>query len=53
MVILNSDSNTSQLPYLQDQKLLTLRWRLLSQWGSDHVACCFAYKGRHYNGYAR
>jgi len=33
-------------------KLLTLGGRSFSEWGSDHVACSFAYKGGQYNRYA-
>jgi len=33
------------LPDLQDQKLLTLRWRSFWRWGRECVAFCFAYSG--------
>ena len=42
MLVLNGrDQINTELPYLQDQKSLTLRWRSVSEWGSDRVAICF------------
>jgi len=37
---------------MQSQKSLTLGWHSLSEWGSDSIACYFAFEGRQYNGYA-
>lgn len=48
----NSKEIIVQLPYLQDQKLLTLHWSSFPECGIDCVACSFAYKGCHYIGYA-
>jgi len=41
-----------RLPKMQSQKLLTLRWYSISEWGSDHVTFSFAYKWCQYSGYA-
>jgi len=48
----NSNQITIQLPYLQDQKLMTIHWRWFSEWGSDHVAVAVAYESCQYIGYA-
>jgi len=37
-----------ELPDLQDQKLLTLRWRSISEWGRECVASSSAYKAGQY-----
>jgi len=51
--ILNGRSQIStELPYLQDQKSLTLRWRSFSEWDSDRVAICFANKDCEHVGFA-
>ena len=47
----NSEEIAFQLPYVQDQKSLTLRWRSFSEWGSDRIACPFAYKDCQFIGY--
>jgi len=36
------------LPDLQDQKSLTLRWRSTSEWGREREAPSFAYKASQY-----
>jgi len=33
---------------MQSQKSLMLSWRSFSEWGNDHVAVFFAYKGSQY-----
>jgi len=38
----NNDQVTGELPYLQDQKSLTLRWCSGYEWGGDHVAISVA-----------
>ena len=45
--------NLSQLwlPKMQNQKLLTLRWRSFSSWGREHVAFSLSYKGGQYSIY--
>jgi len=48
----NSDQLTIQLPYLQDQKSLTLHWRWFSEWDIDHVAVFFFYQSSQYIGHA-
>jgi len=48
----NSKQITAQIPYLEDQKSMTLCWRSFSECGSDCVAFCFAYTGCQYIGYA-
>jgi len=48
LVINNSDQINIELPYLQHQKLLTLRWRSFSEWGSDRVTSSVASKGCQY-----
>ena len=42
MIMHSNDQIASELPDLQDQKLLTLRWRSYSEWGREHVALSFA-----------
>ena len=44
LIMENSKQIASQLTYLQDQKLLTLCWRLFSECGCDHVNFPFTYK---------
>jgi len=52
-LILNGRSQISaELPNLQDQKSLTLRWRSFPEWGSDWVAICFANKDCQHVGFA-
>ena len=42
---------TSELPYLQDQKSLTLRWCSYSEWRREHVALSFSLKASQYHIY--
>jgi len=46
--IYRNDHIAFDLRDLQDQKLLTLRWRSISEWGSEHKARTFAYKASQY-----
>ena len=46
-----SDQITIQLPYLQVQKSLTLRWLSFPEWCSDHVAVSCAYTRCQYISY--
>jgi len=48
----NNDQVTGELPYLQDHKSLTLRWRTCQEWGGDRVAILFANKNGQYVRYA-
>jgi len=52
LIMDNSEQITSHLSCLQVQKLLTLHWRLFSEWGCYCVAFSFAYEGCQYIGYA-
>jgi len=51
-VVPNSNQITIQLPYLQQQKSLMLRWSSFSEWGCHRIANLFAYKLCQYIGYA-
>jgi len=47
-VILNYYQMSFTLPDLQDQKSLTLHWRLLSCWGNEYILHCLDWKGSKY-----
>jgi len=43
---------TGELPYLQDHKSLTLRWRSCWEWGGDRITISFANESYQYVRYA-
>jgi len=47
----SNDQIAPELPDLQDQELLTLRWRSYWEWGRERVALSFAYKSSQYHIY--
>ena len=51
-VMHNNDQDTVELPYLQDHKSLTLRWRSCYEWCSNHVVSSFANNSGQYVRYA-
>ena len=44
LIIYRNDHIAFDLPDLEDQKSLTLRWGSISEWGREREACSCAYK---------
>jgi len=51
LMIYRNDHIAFDLPDLQDQKMLTLRWRSISEWGRECEVRSFAYKASQYRIY--
>jgi len=51
LIMHSNDQIAPELPDLQDQELLTLRWRSYWEWGRERVALSFAYKSSQYHIY--